>query len=104
MSEKIGIAIADCLQANKGDTKFPLTGDERMERATGDFSRSLPKQENGKTRKTTAKKQQQEEMQFVIRLIGEKNIKETLTAETVHWTDNLETAVNQTVSLAKSKK
>ena len=70
--------------------------EERTERATGAASRK---------RTRSSPRQEVEPPQWVVRLaVAEiEPIKEQLAAMPIHWNDDLETAVSQTISLAKSK-
>ena len=69
--------------------------EERTERATGAASR----------RRSSSPRQEVDPPQWVVRLaVAEiEPIKEQLAAMPIHWNDDLETAVSQTISLAKSK-
>ena len=71
--------------------------EERTERATGGTSRRR------KTR--SSPRQEVESPQWVVRLaVAEiEPIREQLAAMPIHWNDDLESAVSQTISLAKSK-
>ena len=69
--------------------------EERTERATGSTKRSR--------RSRSSSRNQVEQPQWVVRLaVAVEPVKEQLAAMPIHWSDDLETAVSQTISLAKS--
>ncbi len=95
-TERLAHAIVDYLQPHLGQNSNQK-GEERIQRATALRTRS-PQSRPGKA-------QSSEPPQFVIRLSGGnlESVQESLTAISVHWTDDLDQAIAQTLSLAKLK-
>ena len=100
ITETVAQAIADYLQPQVEQTSRQKT-EERMPRATGSISSVRERS----SQSGSSKQRHVSQLQFVIRLVGGEidPIKERLAAMPVHWTDNLEQAASQTISLAKSK-
>ncbi|WP_013323785.1 ATP-grasp domain-containing protein [Gloeothece verrucosa] len=98
VSETVAQAIANYLQPQLKQ-QLPQKGEERIIRATGAGS---SRKRLVKTRSQSSKPQQ---IQWVIRLInGEvQPIQESLSLLPLHWTKTLDDAVNQTISILKSK-
>jgi succinyl-CoA synthetase beta subunit len=99
-SQDLTQAIAAYFQPSS-EQILSLKGEERMERPTASISRSR------RQRSSQSRPQQQSSgsLSFVIRLVGLEldSIKNSLGTIPVYWTDNLEQAVTQAISLTKSK-
>jgi succinyl-CoA synthetase beta subunit len=96
-SEAVAQAIAAYLQPQVKQTVTP-NSEDRMPRATGAIRQ---------TREKTAPTPPQPPLplQFVVRLVGGNlaSMKESLAALPIYWTENLEEAVSQAITLAKGK-
>ncbi|NJM86560.1 MAG: succinate--CoA ligase subunit beta [Hydrococcus sp. RU_2_2] len=97
--EALASTIAEYLQSRNGRSE--RASEERVTRATG--GASARQMRNLQSR--SSKQQSNEPPQFVIYLSGAEieSLKESLTSFPVHWTNDLDTAISQTLSLAKAK-
>lgn len=98
--ESLANGIADYLQEQNKANAIPR-GDERVTRATG--ASFNPRTRNSPSR--SSKVQTSEPLQYVLRLGGGdlEPVQERLTAISIDWTDDIDVAITQTLSLAKSK-
>jgi succinyl-CoA synthetase beta subunit len=99
--ESLGNAIADYLRGANNTNPTPK-GEERATRATG--TSSFEQRSRNSTSRSRGV-QTNEPIQYVLRLGGGdlESLEERLSAISVDWTDDLEIAVTQALSLAKSK-
>jgi succinyl-CoA synthetase beta subunit len=104
-SEEVAEVIANFLLSKVGETAV-LSAADRAERPTGVTSRSRRERSNGNHSLYGQSVSVSELPDFVIRMVGGKldSAKERLAAIPVHWMDNLDEAVAQAISLAKSTK
>jgi succinyl-CoA synthetase beta subunit len=104
-SEELAEVIANFLLSKVGETAV-LSAADRAERPTGVTSRSRRERSNGNHSLYGQSVSVSELPDFVIRIVGGKldSAKERLAAIPVHWMDNLDEAVAQAISLAKSTK
>jgi succinyl-CoA synthetase beta subunit len=102
-AQAVAEAIAEYLKPQQEETSAQ-GGEERQLSPTGTALRS-PKERSSRSRSSRSSSSPKAEPQFVIRLVGGEldSVKERLVTMPVHWTDNLEEAVTQTVSLAWTK-
>ncbi len=78
-------------------------GEDRIERPTGSAYRSRKKTTN--TTSTSIKIQPESQLQFVLRLVGKKSAETQDILSKIPWycTDDLEDAINQTLTLSNQK-
>lgn len=98
--ESLAKAIADYLQESNNLNPIS-TGEDRVTRATG--AGSTLRTRNSTSR--SSKAQAREPLQYVLRLGGGdiESVKERFSTLSIPWTDDLDVAVIQALSLAKSK-
>lgn len=103
--EEVAEALANCLLSQVAEAPVPKTAD-RLERPTEVVSRSLPERSNGTRTLDRSSVSRRMLPPVVIRLVGGKvdsvKDKERLTGMPVHWIDDLDEAIAQAVSLAKT--
>jgi succinyl-CoA synthetase beta subunit len=97
--ETLASAIAQYLQSRNG--RIERASEERVTRATG--GASARRMRNLQSR--SSKQQSNEPPQFVIYLSGGEieSLQESITSPPIHWTDDFDSAIAQTLSLAKAK-
>jgi succinyl-CoA synthetase beta subunit len=97
--ETLGRAIAQYLQSRNG--RIERSSEERVIRATGGASARQMRTLQSRS----SKQQSNEPPQFIIYLSGGdvESFKESVTSLPVYWTDDLDTAIAQTLSIAKAK-
>jgi succinyl-CoA synthetase beta subunit len=102
-SKQVVEAIANYLLSQVGQTPV-LSVADRVERPTGITSRSYRSRSSGTSTLRERSTSLSQLPQFVIRIIGEDldSAKERLAAIPVQWMDNLDEAVVQTITMAKS--
>ena len=99
--QTVAEAIADYLQPVVEETSAH-SSEERMERPTSTTARTRRERSSNRSKGAVDDSAKKSQPQMVIRLVGGdlKLVKERLAAMPIHWTDNLDKAVSQTVSLA----
>jgi succinyl-CoA synthetase beta subunit len=101
-SEQVAQVIANFLLSRFGEVPLPRVAD-RAESPTGLSSRSHRERSNGTHTLSKQSVSLTQLPHFVVRIVGGKfdAAKERLVEIPIHWMDNLDEAVAQTISLAK---
>lgn len=102
-SQQVAEVIASFL-LSQAERSPALSTTDRTERTMGSYSRSRQERSNGTRALGRSSASEAQLPHFVIRMVGENldSAKERLADFPVHWVDNLDEAVVQAISLAKS--
>ncbi|MCW6037486.1 hypothetical protein K4A83_14560 [Spirulina subsalsa FACHB-351] len=101
--ERVAEAIANVLQAPVNPPQRLIISEDRLERPTANTLRILRQNQLEQTSRPTAPSNPRRSIPLVIRLLGEppSAIQEALSSLSVHWSQSLDEAIEQTVILAQ---